>query len=320
VAERDVWVVGAFRVGAPSPWTLEVLSGARSLADAMDTRVGVLIPEALSGKGEEALAAHGAEIVVSVEEAGFAPTVETVVGAALNLAKSAPPLAVLFLDSSLGRAAAAQVAAALGGSLLAGCERLRREDSSIEALRSCFGGQLAQRVRSGAGPLLATLAEHSFAVRSLGAGRAFERRNVAASRDERIEVLERRAPDPDELGLAEAEVLVSGGVGVGQGGFELLSQLARRLSGTVAATRAAVDKGWVARSKQVGQTGSTVAPRLYLACGISGAREHMVAVRNAGAVVALNTDPGAPIMRQADLGVVGDVSEVVPELLRRLSR
>jgi len=122
------------------------------------------------------------------------------------------------------------------------------------------------------------------------------------------------------MGVTEADVLVAGGAGVGGAeGFHQLVELARRLGGTVAASRVAVDKGWVQSNRQVGLTGKTVSPRLYLAVGISGAPQHIAGIRSAGKVVAINRDPRAPIFRVADLAVVGDLHEVIPALLERLT-
>jgi electron transfer flavoprotein alpha subunit len=320
---QDVWVVGELRDDAPSAWTLELVSGAAALAAELGSTVHVLLPSCDEDAALE-LAAHGAGSVTTIVDAPALVTVETVEAAARAIVERDQPGCVIFADSRLGRDAASQLAAASGVALISGCERLAPAgESGLRAIRGCFGGQFASELESD-GPLaVVTVSEHAFRARRTldgGAvdGGAVERSTVSIYPAAGIDVLERRAGDPDTLALTEADVLVGGGRGVGPEGFGLLMELARSLGGTVAASRAAVDEGWVPRDKQVGQTGQRVAPRLYVACGISGALQHMVGVRDAGSLVALNTDAKAPIMAEADLAVVGDASEVMPRLLQRI--
>lgn len=315
---HDIWVVGELRGDAPSPWTLELVSGAAVIAAQLDGTVNVLIPACDDDAAAE-LAAHGAGAVTTIENAPALVTVETVLAAARAIVERDRPGLVIFPDSRLGRDAASQLAAARGVALISACERLEpMGEHGLRAIRGCFGGQFASRLESEGDLGVVTVSEHAFRARRTAVGGAVERSTVAAEPPDGIEVLERRAADPETLALTEADVLISGGRGVGPDGFKLLTALARSLGGTVAASRAAVDEGWVSRDKQVGQTGQRVAPRLYMACGISGALQHMVGVRDAGTLVALNTDANAPIMGEADLAVVGDAAEVMPRLLERI--
>lgn len=315
---HDIRVVGELRGDAPSPWTLELVSGAAVIAAQLDGTVNVLIPACDDDAAAE-LAAHGAGAVTTIEGAPALVTVETVLAAVSAIVERDRPGLVIFPDSRLGRDAASQLAAACGVALISACERLEpMGEHGLRAIRGCFGGQFASRLESEGDLGVVTVSEHAFRARRTSSAAAVERSTVVAEPPDGIEVLERRAADPETLTLAEADVLISGGRGVGPDGFKLLTELARSLGGTVAASRAAVDEGWVSRDKQVGQTGQRVAPRLYMACGISGALQHMVGVRDAGTLVALNTDANAPIMSEADLAVVGDAAEVMPRLLERI--
>ena len=313
MSTREIWVIGQLRAGAPSPWTLQLVSGARALADADGGTVGVLIAES---RHAAALGRHGADRVTVMEGAGETTPAEIVVAAAL---RTLPPRSIALLpDNLFGRDVAAQIAAGLGAPLLSGCERMQQDGSGVMVVRSCFGGRLSMNVAVEAGAQVATVRDHTFRARASDR-RAPEFLQIAVEPDPRISVLERRSPSPEELDVTEAEVLVGGGLGVGPGGFRLLRALAAALGGATAASRAAVDQGWVARSKQVGQTGHRVAPKLYVACGISGAIQHMVGIRDAGTLVALNIDEHAPIMREADLALVGDANEVLPIVLEALA-
>lgn len=314
MAGVGIWVAGERRGDKISPWTLQLVSGAVGMA----ADVGVLLDGASDEDATE-LAAHGAAVVAKAEGSGTVGSVERIAGAAGALLRTEQPSALLFPDSILGRDAAAQVAAVARVPLVSACERLTIGDGNVfTAIRACFGGQLSQRVRIEADSCVVTLREHAFRAKRTEHPHPPQIRSLTAEQDERITVLERRAPNPETLDLAEAEVLVSGGRGMGKEGFGLLEDIAGALGGTTAASRAAVDEGWADSTKQVGQTGRTVAPRLYIACGISGAIQHMVGIRDAGALIALNTDGSAPIMQDADLAVVGDASEVLPHLARTL--
>lgn len=312
-----IWVVGETRTGQPSSWTLQLTTGARQLADQCGAEVGVVT----AGGGDvSALAAHGADHIVTVAESGEYVPVEQMVAAAGQCFAEAAPLLALVPDDIWGRDVGSQLAARAGSPFLSACERVAVAGEGVSVIRSCYGGQVSLQERlSTRHPRVLGVREHTWVASATRPGAPAAERTVTAAGDDRIELIDRRPPDPATLGLAEAQVIISGGRGVGgSDGFMLLGRLAELLGGTTAASRVAVDQGWVPRTKQVGQTGSRVAPQLYLACGISGAREHMVGIRDAAAVVAVNIDERAPIMKEADLAIVGDVGEIVSRLVQRL--
>ena len=244
-----------------------------------------------------------------------------------SLAGERRPRAVLLPDSAAGRHLAARLAARLGAGLATACR-------DVEAVAEGAGPEPLRATRSA----FVDSASCYLTITSTPAVLTIEPA-VAASQEASLpvdittiplphqpdpcpldpEVLEVWAVDPFEMELEEAEVVVGGGAGGGgPQGFALLGELARRLGGAVGASRVAVDRGWAPYHRQVGQSGRIVTPRLYIACGISGASHHLVGVRDAETVVAINRDPHAPIFRRADLGLVGDVREVVAALIERL--
>ncbi len=284
----------------------------------MGAEVAVLLGQC---KGIESLGEYGADRAVMVTGTGDSAPVETFVAAAGEVIESPAALA-LIPDNIWGRDLASQLAAQLGGPLVTACERLAvsEDGASLRVVRSCFGGQVSSELTvTHDRRCVFTVREHAFLASPRAERRPCEVVSIPDIAEPRVALLNRHAPDPDSLELGEADVIVSGGRGAGgEEGFRLLAKLARKLGGTVAASRVAVDLGLMPRTKQVGQTGSRVAPQLYLACGISGAREHMVGIREAAALVAINTDERAPIMSEADLAVVADAGEVVTKLLSEL--
>jgi electron transfer flavoprotein alpha subunit len=172
----------------------------------------------------------------------------------------------------------------------------------------------------GAGPALVQIRPKAFAVEAVGG--SAEVRPVSVSVEDsacRVKVLERVVQESEGPNLEEAEIIVSGGRGLGSAdNYRLIQELARQLGGAPGATRAIVDAGWVPYSHQVGQTGKTVKPSLYVACGISGAIQHLVGMQGSTNIIAINRDPDAAIFEVADLGVVGDVLVILPKLSERI--
>ncbi|HWP35214.1 MAG TPA: electron transfer flavoprotein subunit alpha/FixB family protein, partial [Thermodesulfobacteriota bacterium] len=234
------------------------------------------------------------------------------------------PGAVLFPASIQGKDLAARVAGRLAAPLATDCVGL--EEVTAEGLvvtRPVYSGKVRARVRV-SGPVQLVSFRPNVLPREAAEPVTPEVEAlpvaVAAELAERVRVRARRAGEPGAGALAEARVIVAGGRGLGgPEGFRLLEELAAALGGAaVGASRAAVDAGWRSHAAQVGQTGQTVSPELYLACGISGAIQHLAGMGSARCIVAINRDPEAPIFQVADYGIVGDLYEVVPALIRAL--
>lgn len=309
--------------GDPSPSSFEVLGAARGLATGLGCELAVAFVAQQGAPAVRADAHQYADRACQIAwDNGVEMAGDAMVEAAWLAVQTEGPTAVLFEDGLSARVVAARLAVRMDAELVVGCTLLKVRDGKVQMGRGCLSGKaFAQLEWDAVRPVVITVAPGAFSAPS-PSGRDLEivRLEAPTSAPSRVKVIGEVAPAPDAMGVTEADVLVAGGAGVGGAeGFHQLVELARRLGGTVAASRVAVDKGWVQSNRQVGLTGKTVSPRLYLAVGISGAPQHIAGIRSAGKVVAINRDPRAPIFRVADLAVVGDLHEVIPALLERLT-
>ncbi len=225
---------------------------------------------------------------------------------------------ILFADSASGADCAPRIAAALDCSLLTHCSVIRFVDGTLEAETAWYAGSVAATMIPEGKCTVMTVRPARHQLSNAG-GRVPELATPAIAGLDRSSwnpVVEAFLGAADELrDITEARVIIAGGRGIGgPEGFDVLESLAVLLGGSVGASRSAVDEGWRPHSEQVGQTGKTVAPRLYVACGISGAMQHLAGIAGAETVVAINSDPDAPIFSASDYGIVGDVADVLPVL------
>lgn len=314
----DIWVVVEHGTGDPWEVTFEMLAEARRLALPMGTSVAAVALGSNLQALPVALASYGADLVLLAE----APCLETYttdayVSVLESLVRARSPRLLLIADSPNGGDLAPRLAARLGVGLATGCTRLDVDaDGRFHAIRRVYR-QLQATVRLGpAQPAMATLRPGAFGVDRPQSGRRPSTEMVAvdvgscAGRTRVLGVLE---PDPATVDLSEAEIVVAGGRGIaGQAGWHLVEQLAAALGGAVGGTRVSADLGCIPLERVVGQSGRIIAPRLYVAAGISGASQHTSGLRDARCIVAINTDRGAPIVRMADLALLGDARQVLP--------
>ncbi len=320
-----VWVVVDHSDGQVEDVALELLAQARGLADRLGQAVGsVLVGEGISELAS-LLGQHGADAVYVAESpllAVYNPSFCVPVLA--DLLRSQELSVVLWGATDLGRDLAPRVAARLGTGLGSNCTRVDVDgEGRLTMTRPVYGGRAsATVVCPQARPQMATVQAGAAPARRPDPGRQAQviRVEVSPSTDgPRLQIEDVIKLPASALELAEAEVIVAGGRGAGdREGFGLIETLSHLLGAAVAASRPAVDSGWAPYHRQVGLSGKTVAPRLYIACGISGANHHVMGMKDSRAVVAINQDPHAPIFQMADVKVVGDLREVLPPLIERL--
>jgi electron transfer flavoprotein alpha subunit len=296
--------------------SLEVVSEARRLAGPL----GATVTTVVVGPGSEAvageLAAQGADRVLVFEDAAVASyATETYAAALAQAIADAKPQVVLVPFTAMGKDLAPRVAARVGAGLASDCVALEVKDGRLVARRPMYAGKALATVEWTGEPQMATLRPNVFALGPSDPTRALNVARGSVQGSARARVTATAATAQGRLPLSEAQIIVSGGRGLkGPENFHLVESLADALGAAVGASRAVVDAGWVDHQLQVGQTGRTVSPSLYVACGISGAIQHLAGMSSARCIVAINKDPDAPIFKVADYGVLGDLFEVLPRL------
>lgn len=323
---RDVWVVIEHQDGTPKKISLELLGRARQLVAALGGRVVAFLPGHHVETVTQALGPRGADIIYIAEHPLLA--VYTTDGYAAVLTEAlrvASPSVVLIGSTAQGRDLAPRVAARLGVGVITDCASLELRDGQLVATRPMYTRKAIGTVAfSGEGIRIAVVLPAVYPVPPAEAGRTAEvhRRSVNVdSRQIRTTVKERRAIERETIPLIEADIIVSGGRGLrGPENFALLDALARTLGAAVGSSRPPVDSGWVPHDYEIGQTGKTVSPQVYIACGISGAPQHLAGMSGSKQIIAINKDPNAPIFQLADLGVVGDLFEIIPKLTEAVKK
>ncbi|MCK4426464.1 MAG: electron transfer flavoprotein subunit alpha/FixB family protein [Deltaproteobacteria bacterium] len=325
---KGIWVVAECRSGVLAPVTLELLAKSRELAGELGTEVtSVLMGYEIESRAQE-LIFHGADRVLVVDHPELATFTDEVYGNILaDLAKKERPEIILAGATAMGRSYIPRVATILKTGLTADCTGLdiRAEDRVLLQTRPAFGGNLlATIVCPRHRPQMATVRPHVMKANAPDPGRKGEVIRILPGEDllsHRVRVLESVKEQAEGPNLSEADVIVTAGRGFEQEkNVNLARELADLLGGTVGATRAAVDAGWLSGRTQIGQTGVTVSPKLYMACGVSGAIQHLVGMQGSEIIVAINKDAEAPIFDVTTYGLVGDVKEILPLLIRRIQK
>ena len=328
-AYKDVWVFAEQRGGVITPVVFELLGKGRDLAsDIGDVKLcAILLGEDLSDMTTQLFEA-GADVVYTADS----PLLKNytsdgytkVISDAIHEFK---PEIVLYGATHIGRDLAPRIAKRVSTGLTADCTKLDidPETKGILQTRPAFGGNLMATIKCpNHRPQMSTVRPGVMDKAPVQKGRTGEVIPVTLTLQEsdiRTKIIEIVKTAKDMVSLTDAEIIVSGGAGLGDAsGFELIKKFADKVGGVVGASRAAVDAGWIDHSHQVGQTGTTVKPKIYIACGISGAIQHLAGMSSSDVIVAINKDPDAPIFGVADYGVVGNLFDVVPALTAEIKK
>ena len=323
---RDVWVFAQLTAdGAVHPVTRQLLGVGATLARQLGQRLCAVLAGTRRAAAQE-LFACGAEVVYFQNDPLLdAYTTDGYAAALCELIERHCPEIVLFGATHLGRDLAPRVAARVGTGLTADCTGLEidPETKNLRQTRPAFGGNLMATILCpGHRPQMATVRPGVMQEALPQPGRrgaVVEAKSALTAALIRTTILSTLHEGAQQAPLSEARVIVSGGLGLGgPEGFLLLRELATLLGGTVGASRAAVDAGWADAALQVGQTGTTVRPAVYIACGISGAIQHLAGMQNSKCILAINKNRDAPIFSVADHGFVGDYRDILPPLLAAL--
>lgn len=320
---KGVWIFAEQHRGKIASVAYELLGIGRKLAD----EKGVKLSAVLFGPSDEVeeLIRWGADIVYHVNSEDYAYLDDELYAKTLiKLIEEHKPEILLAGATAIGRSFIPRVAARLRVGLTADCTGLEidKETGNLLQIRPAFGGNIMATIVSPTSrPQIATVRPRVMKRGEYDKNRTGEIIIVPPLKPQgRVKILE-RVEDTSfcKVNLQDAKVIVSGGRGLGSPeGFKMLWELANLLGGTVGASRAAVDEGWIPYAHQVGQTGKTVCPKLYIACGISGAVQHLVGMQSSDIIVAINKDPNAPIFNVATYGIVGDLKVIIPLLIKKL--
>lgn len=312
---KGVWIVAEQRDGALRKVSFELASTARKLADQLGDEVAAV----LCGSGVEAMAAelgkYGVDKVYVADDAALEPyTTGAHATAVAKIVKEKDPAILLVGASAQGKDLAAALVGKLATGLATDCTDVKIADGKLLAVRPMYAGKCFGEVVISGSPQMASLRPNVFPIAENAKAAAVEKFDPGLG-DAKTKVLEVQKEAAGKIDVAEANIIVAGGRGMkGPEGFGILEELAGALGAAVGASRAAVDAGWRVQADQVGQTGKVVSPNLYIACGISGAIQHLAGMSSSKYIVAVNKDAEAPIFARADYGVVDDLFKVVPAL------
>ena len=310
----SVWVFIQDDNGTPSTLGLELLTKARSMGDVTAIYLGDGGDETFATLGE-----YGAGKVLHANAGDSLPSAPVAAALAARVESDRPEL-ILLGQAYTDRDVAGRLAARLGVGILSNVSEVRLIDDGVETEHEIFGGaQIAVATATG-NPSIVLVRPKSFpAEPGDGGSPDVEVLDLADAGASAARVVESHVEEREGPQLSEASIVISGGRGLGSAeAYDLVEQLGKQLGAATGATRAIVDSGWVPYAKQVGQTGKTVKPDIYIAAGVSGAMQHLVGMKDSKTIIAINKDPDAPIFSVADLGIVGDVHKVLPKLIAAL--
>jgi electron transfer flavoprotein alpha subunit len=316
---QNILVVAELAQGAFRKVTFEVLSAGCKMAAGLGGAVeAVVMGSGVAGSAAQLSAYGPAKIYVADEAALAEAATETYAKVLAQVIEVARPAVVLLGATTQGKDLAARLSARLDAALATDCVGIKAEGGQITATRPMYGGKILAEVSLSGTPVIVSLRPNTQAVSQAAGAGTIEK--VAVQVGEVRTKMVAQQLDAGKVDLTEADVIVTGGRGMGCPDYSSVEALAAALGGAVGASRSAVDEGWRPASDQVGQTGKTVSPNLYIACGVSGAIQHLAGMSSSKVIVAINKDPEAPIMAKADYAIVGDLFEVLPALTAEIRK
>lgn len=319
---KDIYVIVEQRSGAIQKVGIELLGEAEKLAKDLGQKVvAVVIGSDIKAKAEE-MFQYGADRVLCVDDPILKTyTTEPYTQAITHIITEYKPNIVIFGATSIGRDLAPRCAGRVHTGLTADCTKLTiaADTKLLEMTRPAFGGNIMATILiKNHRPQMATVRPGVMVMATKDASKKGEVEMVKVNFEKNdcyVDVIEVTKDQNKKVDITEQKVLISGGRGVGgPEGYEPLRELAHELGGEVSSSRIGVDSGWIEKDRQVGQTGKTVRPNLYMACGISGAIQHLAGMEDSDCIIAINRDDSCPMMQLADLGIVGDLKKIVPAL------
>jgi electron transfer flavoprotein alpha subunit len=324
---NEIWTLSEQQGGKLKEVSFELLARGRALADTVQKKLcTVVLGDKLSEEELSSLITHGADVVYCVEHPSLSPAVcERYAKILENLVTTYAPQVLIAAATTTGRSVLPYLAVKLHTGLTADCTDLAIEEGTGNLLqtRPAIGGNIMATIKTpNHRPQMATVRPKSYKALAEDKSRVgtIERIPYSSSwADNRVEVLSIREEEGSKVSLEEADIVVSGGKGLKKrDNFHLIEELAASLKGEVGASRDAVDRGWISYPHQVGLSGKTISPRLYIGVGISGAVQHLAGIKTAECIVAINSDEHANLLQVADFAIIGDLFAIIPELLRRL--
>jgi electron transfer flavoprotein alpha subunit len=321
-----IMIFAEYRHGKVVPVSFELLGIGRELADQQKVTLSAVLLGSGLGDAARDLVSYGADIVYQVDDPALEYFTDEIFGNILeDVVREQKPEVVLAGATAIGRSFIPLVATSLATGLTADCTQLaiRPDDGVLLQTRPAFGGNIMATIECPfTRPQMSTVRPRVMKAVQQDLNRKGEIIKYQPQPERlqsKVKVLRSVLEEQDQVNITEGEIIVAGGRGLdNEKGFELIKQLADAVGGAVGASRAAVDSEWIAYSHQVGQTGKTVNPKLYIACGISGAIQHVVGMQSSETIVAINKDPHASIFDVATYGIVGDLFEVVPKLIEKI--
>ncbi|MGD2015595.1 MAG: electron transfer flavoprotein subunit alpha/FixB family protein [Desulfobacterales bacterium] len=316
---QGVFVITEQRDGEFRKVSFEAVSEGRRIADGLGTDVtAVVVGAGIEGLTGE-LQKYGPDKILVADDPALAEyTTDAYTNVIGGLIQSLDPAVILIGASVQGKDLCARLAARLDAGLAMDCTVIKLDSGILTCTRPMFGGKIFADVEIEGFPQLIAIRPNVMDIVETAKDCVVEKVDVNVG-EVKTTVVEKNMETGDKIELTEADIIVSGGRGT-SGDFAAIEQLAAAFGGAVGASRSAVDEGWRPHSDQVGQTGKVVSPVLYVACGISGAIQHLAGMSTSKFIVAINKDPEAPIFSKADLGIVGDLAEVVPAMAEEVKK